>query len=418
MTRPDWIALLEASYDLDADDAAWSDRVLACAAPLFERSEWPGLVLARVSPSTFHVEHISARGGPELLAHAVALNENAPPEVVDVIYRGGATIGSLSRLLFSRHPALREQFVAGAGGAITDVMGVSGHTGTGWVATFSAPMTEAADPTPSERRRWPLAAAHVAAGLRLRRALSRLAARAGPVEAVLGPDGKIEHLEPRAEASEARASLRAAVRRIERARSAAGRRDPEAAMAAWLGLVCGRWSLVDRFEEGGRRFLVAVKNDPVHADPRGLTQRQRQVAEFVGLGRSNKEIAYVLGLASSTVSEAVGAACRKLGLGSRVELATFFSPAGVRARLGEVAVAAERLLVGSCPLLADEALERLTAAEQAVVALALGGSTDADIARRRGTSPRTVANQLAGVYRKLGVVSRVELAARVSRPTN
>ena len=42
----------------------------------------------------------------------------------------------------------------------------------------------------------------------------------------------------------------------------------------------------------------------------------------------------------------------------------------------------------------------------------LAGLANAAIARRRGTSARTVANQVASIFRKLGVQSRAELAAR------
>jgi DNA-binding NarL/FixJ family response regulator len=58
---------------------------------------------------------------------------------------------------------------------------------------------------------------------------------------------------------------------------------------------------------------------------------------------------------------------------------------------------------------------RLTQAERQVVAGVLNGRTNAAIATARRTSCRTVANQLAGIYRKLGVSSRWELAARVGR---
>lgn len=54
----------------------------------------------------------------------------------------------------------------------------------------------------------------------------------------------------------------------------------------------------------------------------------------------------------------------------------------------------------------------LSPAETAVVRLALRGLRNAGIAERRGASPRTVRNQLASAYAKLGVGSRGELAAR------
>jgi DNA-binding CsgD family transcriptional regulator len=60
---------------------------------------------------------------------------------------------------------------------------------------------------------------------------------------------------------------------------------------------------------------------------------------------------------------------------------------------------------------APRALAELTAAERAVVALAVEGLSNAEIAAHRECAPRTVANLLARAYRKLGVTSRGEAAA-------
>ena len=53
----------------------------------------------------------------------------------------------------------------------------------------------------------------------------------------------------------------------------------------------------------------------------------------------------------------------------------------------------------------------LSLVESAVVALVLQGHSNEEIASLRGTSPRTVANQIASAFRKLGVRSRLELVA-------
>jgi DNA-binding CsgD family transcriptional regulator len=53
----------------------------------------------------------------------------------------------------------------------------------------------------------------------------------------------------------------------------------------------------------------------------------------------------------------------------------------------------------------------LSQAESAVLDLVLAGHTNAEIAIRRGTSPRTVANQVAALFVKLGAGSRSELFA-------
>jgi DNA-binding CsgD family transcriptional regulator len=53
----------------------------------------------------------------------------------------------------------------------------------------------------------------------------------------------------------------------------------------------------------------------------------------------------------------------------------------------------------------------LSPAESEVAAHLLKGRTNAQIAKIRGASERTVANQVANVFRKLGVSSRLELVA-------
>ena len=52
----------------------------------------------------------------------------------------------------------------------------------------------------------------------------------------------------------------------------------------------------------------------------------------------------------------------------------------------------------------------LTEAETDVASLMLLGMSNAEIGQRRATSARTVANQVASLFRKLGIVSRSELA--------
>jgi DNA-binding CsgD family transcriptional regulator len=73
----------------------------------------------------------------------------------------------------------------------------------------------------------------------------------------------------------------------------------------------------------------------------------------------------------------------------------------------------EELLVFRIPLRDARLGEDLSAAEREVAMLALSGASNADIAQRRGTSTRTVANQMAAIFRKLDVGSRAELARRL-----
>jgi DNA-binding NarL/FixJ family response regulator len=55
---------------------------------------------------------------------------------------------------------------------------------------------------------------------------------------------------------------------------------------------------------------------------------------------------------------------------------------------------------------------RLSQAEAAVLRLVRDGLSNAEIAARRGRSLRTIANQVARIFRRLGVGSRAELFAR------
>lgn len=165
------------------------------------------------------------------------------------------------------------------------------------------PTKELSVPHRSVADQWRRLSSHVAAGLRLRQALAagRAATDGVEPEAILSPNGRLEHAVGPATSAPAREGLALAARSIDRARGPLRRRDPSEAVEIWRGLVAGRWSLVDRFDSDGRRFLVAHRNDPRARDPRGLTERERQVLGYAELGRSNKLIAYELGLSPSTV---------------------------------------------------------------------------------------------------------------------
>jgi DNA-binding NarL/FixJ family response regulator len=88
------------------------------------------------------------------------------------------------------------------------------------------------------------------------------------------------------------------------------------------------------------------------------------------------------------------------------------SPAGPaappRARRTLFEIGAERFVVLSVEVGGTDAT--LTPAERAVVSYVVAGATNADIAAARGTSLRTVANQISAVLKKLGASSRADVA--------
>ena len=96
--------------------------------------------------------------------------------------------------------------------------------------------------------------------------------------------------------------------------------DARRAIRLWEALVCGRWSLVDWFDAAGRRFIIAKPNAPGPRCPRGLTNRERQVALSAALGESSKVTGYRLGISPSRVSALLKAAMGKLGVRTKAQL--------------------------------------------------------------------------------------------------
>jgi len=78
-------------------------------------------------------------------------------------------------------------------------------------------------------------------------------------------------------------------------------------------------------------------------------------------------------------------------------------------RVTPLAVGSNKLVVISVPIDLGPALDGLTPAEIDVCEGLLAGLSDSEIAAERGTSPSTIANQVASIFGKLGVHSRAEL---------
>jgi DNA-binding CsgD family transcriptional regulator len=254
---------------------------------------------------------------------------------------------------------------------------------------------------PAETRRLSMLAAHVAGARRLFGATRPLLP-----DAIFEQDGRVAHSERVHEP--ALPMLRDRLLSVERARRSGA--DPDDILAAWSALVAGRYTLVGRFDTDGRRYVVAYENRPGVRDPRGLTMTEAAIATWARRGHSQKLIAYELGLSLGAVGGMLARVFHKLRVKSRAELvARLAEPT----RVSRVAVAGSELLLFSQEngLPALDRLAGLTAAERDVASRALGGMSNASIARARASSPRTVSNQLSSVFRKLGVASRAELVA-------
>jgi DNA-binding NarL/FixJ family response regulator len=103
---------------------------------------------------------------------------------------------------------------------------------------------------------------------------------------------------------------------LERASPASAKRT--SASKAWSALLHGAWAVVHVVERDGRRYLVA------HAarQGEGLTPRELVAVRNIAAGLPYKHVAAELGVSSATAGRIALTALRKLGVASRVELAS------------------------------------------------------------------------------------------------
>lgn len=333
MAAPDLIGLVETAYDLESDDREWLANVVRRAAPSLDVGR--GLVAFYFDASdrahirVWHPTDV----GETTLPMKIRLGRHhiigRHSRIASWIACGPATVGSLTDVL--RQADSLEAFqpwITLSGHR--DYLGIRAcdarMRGVAFGVCYSEPFTAPVSTT----RRWTRIAAHIAAAYRLRRALH--VADVDPLiddgDAVLSADGRVHHAEGTATDDAARELLRRAVVDIDRARRRGTRHDEEQALTLWQGLVDGTWSLVERFESDGRRYLVARRNEPGVLDPRGLSLREKQVVSFAVLGHPSKLIAYELGLTKSTVTTHLQSAMQKLGVASQVELVRLLTDLG------------------------------------------------------------------------------------------
>ncbi len=338
----DPIALVEAAYANVATEAEWLDGLVRASAPLLPHEK--GL-LAFIhdtrDPEWVTIGAVAVVGVDPMLVNALMsapIDRGAETRAMVRIFRS-VLVTTARKELPLAPPTLRGQFARGLEAVgLSDARVVNATDPSRMGVAFVAPTVDAGRWSAREIRSWSRLAAHVAAGLRILRLRRQLAMAPGDGtgEAVLRPDGHVEHAEPSARGERARSALRRSALALERARGPLRRRDPDEALTIWEGLVAGRWSLVDHFDSDGRRYLVAHRNDPDAPDLRGLTLRERQVVGYAGAGHSNKVIAYELGLTLSTVAGHLAKARAKLALPSlaaiREMLAVLPPPSHVAAR--------------------------------------------------------------------------------------
>jgi DNA-binding NarL/FixJ family response regulator len=202
----------------------------------------------------------------------------------------------------------------------------------------------------------------------------------------------------------------------------AGQRAPvELSLALlWKELSLGLCRVVDAFFTETRCFLVTL---PAQGAAVPIEGRRLQILEAVLAGEGQKRVAIELGLAPSTVALNARLALSAVGIATKPSRAHPLLMLAARAArvpsLRAVGTLSFLELGGSLRRVVsivrpDLDLDRMVPpAELAVVRSLIEGATYEEIAKRRGTSTRTVANQITAVFRRLKVSGRSELLLRL-----
>jgi DNA-binding NarL/FixJ family response regulator len=191
----------------------------------------------------------------------------------------------------------------------------------------------------------------------------------------------------------------------------------------WSMLCSGLLKIRDSFSEADQTVVVLERRSLAEAAGHALRGRQLEILERTLEGQSLNSISIDLSLSNATVSAEFKKAGRALGFCSRLSALPVFSAqlwraarAGARIEAGSAAFefGERRCLLVSVPRAARTLAGRLSPCESEVCELLLEGRSHAEIAGKRGTSVRTVANQLAAAFRKMGVSGRLELLTRLA----
>jgi hypothetical protein len=337
MTDP--VGVIESAYSREGDtESQWITRIASEVRANLTESTGPLIAWTYQVKPTGQIEPASLAEDPVGFAarfFPMAVSDDAQAAMAQFYMTAG--LGSATRLVspFPKPSSLFAYFehtLLSRGFA--DMLTLNSVDAAGRGCLVGLPVKSAVRLHRSTFTQWARVSVHVASGLRLRH---RFSAPKTPAEslstadAVLTPNGRVEHANGAATSRTARESLKVGAKAIERARGPLRRRDPQEAIEVWRGLVAGLWSLVDHFDSDGRRYILANRNDPTTLDPRALTERERQVLAYAELGQSNKLIAYQLGLSTGTVGVHLGRARAKMRIISG-DGAKGGAPAGPRSK--------------------------------------------------------------------------------------
>ena len=177
-------------------------------------------------------------------------------------------------------------------------------------------------------------------------------------------------------------------------------------------LLGGHWTLIDVLRKDSELRIL------LNAGGALMSSREHEVLRSVLSGVPDRELSIRMGITRQCVCGHLGNGVSKLGAESRFAALQAWRVLGEaekarsgRAFIAEVPYDDQNLLSLRCEVPPRAEIEvRLSSAETNVAWLVCDGLSNKDIAIERGTAERTVANQVASIFNKLGVCRRFELA--------
>jgi DNA-binding NarL/FixJ family response regulator len=186
------------------------------------------------------------------------------------------------------------------------------------------------------------------------------------------------------------------------------------AVDGWQAFLRGGWLVTSHSPGPAARALVAWSIDGL---PKGelLTAEELRVARIRAEGCPVKAVAAETARSVSRTAESLKSAMRKLMIANEAELVGFFGAWPDAMWASSTPMSEGRRLVLRYMPPAWSLPKSLSSAERTIVRALLSGHSQAAIAHAIGVAPRTVANQIASVYRKVDVHSRMDLFVALSR---
>lgn len=190
------------------------------------------------------------------------------------------------------------------------------------------------------------------------------------------------------------------------------------AESPWDHVISGRWAPIDSFECDATQYVIAQRNTPDAQRRNALTKREQAVLAAAAQGVSNKCIAYDQEISQASVSTILARMRERLNARTAAELARLLwvlRPADYQptsTSIGHWVIDSQEYVTFSRAPAETASVAGLTASERMVFQAVIAGFSTGAIAAMRGSSERTLANQLGSIFRKLNVGSRAEMRAR------